>query len=354
LLNIYQLLILNSHNNITDIKWPCLRFNPGFFLANFIHAIKKFDIMSKSINRRKFFTDTSLSAAGILLGSTLTGAASEREPDASSFDVMKEVMRYRKIDAHCHPDTDLGKQLDMADRLGIRWLQISMPVTNFSGTDPEGPEQVRANNNIVIKAMKEYPDRFVGFFTLNPAYPGESLEEMKRCVDQGMAGYKGYTQVKVNDPLYYPIIEKLIDLKMIVFMHGFCQLGMAGYRMKYDIGRFPHTTIPEDMAEAAKRYPEAMFHFAHIAGGGDWEYECKTFRDYPNIYVDTGGSNNEENIIDFAIRYLGEDRILFGTDECYHHGVGKILASNATEAQKKKIFFDNYNNLLRKGGHHVA
>jgi len=21
---------------------------------------------------------------------------------------------------------------------------------------------------------------------------------------------------------------------------------------------------------------EGMFHFAHIAGGGDWEYECKT------------------------------------------------------------------------------
>ena len=133
----------------------------------------------------------------------------------------------------------------------------------------------RANNDIVLAAVKQYPDRFIGFFTLNPSYQKESLEEIKRCVDLGMAGYKGYTQVKVNDPLYYPIIEKLIDLKMIVFMHAFCQLGMAGYRMKYDIGKAPNTTIPEDMVDAAKRYPEAMFHFAHIGGGGDWEYECK-------------------------------------------------------------------------------
>ncbi len=51
---------------------------------------------------------------------------------------------------------------------------------------------------------------------------------------------------------------------------------------------------------------------------------------------------------------LGEDRIFFGTDNCYHHGVGKVLASNTTEAQKRKIFFDNYNNMLRKGGHNVA
>ena len=309
--------------------------------------------MQKTLNRRKFLSDTSISTAGIMLGCNLVKCTPEKNSVINSYDIMKDVMKYRKIDAHCHPDPDLAKQIEIADRLGIEKLQISMPVTNFSGTDPEGPEQVRKNNDIVINAVKQYPDRFIGFFTLNPVYRKESLEELKRCVDHGMAGYKGYTQVKVNDPLYYPIIEKLIDLKMIVYMHAFCQLGMAGYRMKYDIGRFPNTTLPEDMVEAAKRYPEGMFHFAHIAGGGDWEYECKILKECPNIYVDTGGSNNEENIIDFAIRHLGEDRIFFGTDECYHHGVGKILASNATEAQKKKIFFENYNNLLRKGGHNV-
>ncbi len=305
------------------------------------------------LNRRKFLASTSLSATGIILGSRLKGCASPESQGISSYDIMKEVMKYRKIDAHCHPDDDPGLQIEIADRLGIDRMQISNPVTNFSGTEPEGPQQVREHNDVVLKAVRQYPDRYIGFFTLNPLYKKESLEEMKRCVDLGMAGYKGYTQVKVNDPLYFPLIEKLIDLKMLVFMHAFCQLGMAGYRMKYDIGRFQNTTIPEDMVDAARRYPEAMFHFAHIAGGGDWEYECKMLRECPNIYVDTGGSNNEENIIDFAVRHLGEERIFFGTDNCYHHGIGKVLASETTEAQKQKIFFDNYNNILRKGGHNV-
>jgi uncharacterized protein len=310
--------------------------------------------MSNSITRRKFLASTSLSASALVLGNKLTACSSAKNDDISSFDIMKEVMKYRKIDGHCHPQPDLGKQIEIADRLGISKMQISMPVTNFSGKEPEGPEQVRKNNDIVLNAVKQYPDRYIGFFTLNPVYRKESIEEMKRCVDLGMAGYKGYTQVKVNDPLYFPIIEKLIDLKMIVFMHAFCQLGMGGYRMKYDIGILANTTIPEDMADAARRYPEAMFQFAHIAGGGDWEYECKILKDCPNIYVDTGGSNNEENIIDFALRHLGEERILFGTDDCYEHGVGKVLASDATESQKQKIFFDNYNNILKKGGHNVA
>lgn len=306
------------------------------------------------MNRRTFLKDSTVSAASLLATTKLTGCASEKQSGIASYDIMNDVHRYPKFDAHCHPEPDVGKQVELADRLGIRKMQISNPVTNFSGTEPEGPQQVRNNNDVVLRAMKQFPDRFIGFFTLNPRYPKESMEEIKRCADLGMAGYKGYTQVKINDPLYFPIIEKLTDMKMIVFMHGFCQLGMAGYRMKYDIGRFANTTIPEDMVEAAKRYPDTTFHFAHIGGGGDWEYECKSFRNYPNIYVDTSGSNNEENMIDFAIEHLGEDRILFGTDSCYHANVGKILAANATEAQKRKIFFDNYNSLLRKGGHSVA
>lgn len=309
--------------------------------------------MAKRINRRTFFSRTALSVTGAALAHSMAGCTDEREGEISSYDIMQDVMRYRKFDAHCHPESDLGRQIDLADRLGISKMQISRPVTNFSGTEPEGPEQVRKSNDVVLRAMKEYPDRFIGFFTLNPVYRKESMEELKRCVDQGMVGYKGYTQVKINDPLYYPIIEKLTDLKMIVFMHTFCQLGMGGYRMKYDIGRFPNTTLPEDMVEAAGRYPDTIFHFAHIGGGGDWEYQCKSLKDSPNVYVDIAGSNNEENTIDFAIEHLGEDRLFFGTDGCYHANIGKILASNASEAQKKKIFFDNYNNILKKGGHGV-
>ena len=281
---------------------------------------------------------------------SLLGCSRNLEPQVSSYDLMKDVLKYRKIDGHSHPETDLERQIEIADRLGIVKMQISHP----SNKEDFKPEEVRQNNDVVLAAMKKYPDRYIGFFTLNPRYQKESLEEMKRCVDLGMAGYKGYTQVKVNDPLYYPLIEKLIDLKMICYLHAECQLGVVGYRMKYDVGTPPNTSTPEDFVDAATRYPEAMFHFAHIGGGFDWEYQCKILKVCPNIYVDTGGSNNEENIVDFAIRHLGEDRIFFGTDNCYHHGIGKVMASCATEEQKRKIFYDNYNNMLKKGGHNVA
>ncbi len=314
--------------------------------------------MSQKINRRNFFKNAAISASSIMLANNLTGCNPKGEIEISKPELMKEVKKYRKLDAHAHvylsPDSDPEVVIDFADRLGIEKLCISRPITNYSGTEPEDPEAVRESNDRVLKAVKLFPGRLIGFLTLNPVYQKESLEEIERCVDEGMAGYKGYTQVKINDPLYFPIIEKFIELKMIMLMHGFCQLGLGGYRKKYDIGTAPNTSIPDDFVDAAKRYPEAMFQFAHIGGGADWEYECKMFQDYPNIYVDTSGSNNEENMIDYAIKYLGVDRLFYGSDGSYYQGIGKIMASNISESQKKRIFFDNYNGILKKGGNGVA
>ena len=315
--------------------------------------------MANKINRRKFFKDATLATAGAIAGSEILGCTPSGKPSLTStspYPLMQEVMKYRKIDAHAHvgiEEGNLAEVLDFADRLGIEKFCVSKPITNYSGKEPEDPGVVRAYNDIVMHAVKQHPDRLIGYFTLNPRYPKESLEEIERCVDMGMLGYKGYTQVKISDPLYYPVIEKLIDHKLIVFMHAFCQIGMGGYRMKYDIGKWYNTSIPEDFVEISKKYPEAIFQFAHIGGGGDWEYECKMLKDSPNVYVDTSGSNNEEHMIDFAIQYLGEDRLFFGTDMSFYQGVGKIFASNLTESQKRKIFYGNYQNAIKKLGRNV-
>ena len=315
-----------------------------------------------NINRRKFVTRSAASAAGMLIGTHLKGMAggikSEKEEDAFStkakkYDLMKDVMKYRKIDTHAHiyfTDDSPGFQLDFGERLSIEKQVISRYLSVMPGT----PEQFRKYNDLTIKAIKKYPDHLLGGFVLNPTYKKESLEEIKRCADAGMIGTgELYYQVKINDPLYFPIIEKLIDLKMIIHSHAECQLGVGGYQMQYNGYKEPNTSIPEDFVDVAKRYPEGMFQYAHIGMGGDWEYECKMFKDYPNIYVDTSGSNNAENMIDFAVEHLGEDRLFFASDNSYYQSIGKILASNLTETQKKKVFFDNYNNLLKKGGRGV-
>jgi len=162
-------------------------------------------------------------------------------------------------------------------------------------------------------------------------------------------GMKLYNHVKINDPLFYPIIERFIDLKMIILMHS-----PIGYsRVKLNVREPKNISLPEDFVEIAKRYPEQMFQFAHIAGGIDWEYACKTLEQSPNVYVDVSGSNNAANMIDFAIRYLGEDRLLFGCDNSFYPSVGHMFSAKLSDAQRRKIFFENYSKILIKGGKHV-
>jgi predicted TIM-barrel fold metal-dependent hydrolase len=325
------------------------------------------------INRRKFIFNTALTTAGTLVAGKFTEAHSHHKPlsehsaetsMAKAYDIMAEVKKYRKLDAHVHPnlasdDMEVQKKhaevlYTYCERLNVDRLFLSNPVTKIINGVPDGSvEAFVTHNNTVINMIKLHPDKFSGCFTFNPVHKKESLDEIKRCVDHGLVGAKVYYQTKINDPAFYPLIEKMIDLKMIMLMHAECQIGVGGYRMKYNGNKPSNVSLPEDFVDIAKRYPEMMFQFAHIGGGGDWEYMCKTLANSPNVYVDCSGSNNEEHMIDFAVKTLGEDRIFFGSDNCYYQSVGKVLASNLTDAQKRKVFFENFNNILRKAGNHV-
>jgi len=303
------------------------------------------------MDRRKFFRDATLTGSGVIVGQNLISALSGGYPEKKGPRVlMEEVRKYKKIDTHAHinfAEDSVSNTLDIADRLSIDKLMISL---NLAPHTEGGPDQFRRNNDLMIRSMKAHPDRFIGMMVLNPTFQKESLEEIDRCIDAGMVGTgELYNQVKINDPSYYPIIEKFIDLKMIIHMHS-----AVGYsRVKLMESEPKNISLPEDFVEIAQRYPEAMFQYAHIGGGIDWENSCKILKDSTNVYVDVSGSNNPANMIDFAMKYIGEDRLLFGCDNSYYQGVGRMLSAKLTEAQRRKIFFDNYNNILRKSGNHV-
>ncbi|MEX2568580.1 MAG: amidohydrolase family protein [Cyclobacteriaceae bacterium] len=301
------------------------------------------------MTRRKFFSNAAASASGLAIGANLVGFSSRAKTLEVASDLMAEVMKYRKIDSHAHvyftPDSP-ETQIDFADRLGIEKLVISRPMAPGSNGLPE--EFIKCND-LIIDAVSKFPARFIGQPTINPTYPKASMDEIDRCMDHGMSGLKLYNHVKLSDPLFYPVIEKFIDLKMVILMH----MGIGKSRVVFDAREPENVSTPEDFVIAAKRFPDAMFQLAHLGGGGDWLDACKAVKPYPNVYVDVSGSNNEAGIIPFALEQLGEDRILFGCDNSFYQGVGHVLAAELNETQRRKIFFENYNNILRKSGSNV-
>ena len=315
---------------------------------------------TEGMNRRRFLGYSGgailgASVPGILGASILdkkkkasdTKGSSVSSKKGSYKDMVQEAIKYRKIDVHNHTG-NLKEMIESMDRLGIQWSAVS----DLSGGSDF--ESMQNSNNIVLKAMKEYPNRILGQCRINPGYTRESLEEIDRCVDQGMVMLgELYDEYKINDPVYYPIIERCIEHKIPLLVHAAATLGL--WRKGYPtIGSSYTTSIAEDFVEVGKRYPEAMIICGHIGGGGDWEYAVKVLREAPSIYTETSGSVTDEAMIDLAIENLGVDRLLFATDVNYETGVGKVMCANLTEEERKKVFFDNFNNLLRKGGNSVT
>ena len=185
-----------------------------------------------------------------------------------------------------------------ADRLEIEKMAISMPRTTAKPDSPNAtPAACREANDFVLRAMKDFPGRFLGQCFVNPYYGPESLEEITRCMDSGMIGLgELYTQVRLTDSRYFPIIEKCIELKAPLLVHG------ADTRKDWRDPARPGGSNANDFAAMGALYPEAMIIYGHIGGGGDWEYVCKVLRDAPSIYADTSGSVTDEGMIDFAVQ----------------------------------------------------
>ncbi len=88
------------------------------------------------INRRKFFRNTAFSAAGIMMSSKLLSCSQDELSlkESEPIDIMKEVMKYRKIGAHEHVGFGVmtfKEQLDVADKLGIDKMVVSRPVSAY-------------------------------------------------------------------------------------------------------------------------------------------------------------------------------------------------------------------------------
>jgi hypothetical protein len=104
--------------------------------------------MANFINRRKFVTGTALSAAGILMSDRVLGIhdanaasyTSVKENVKLKYNLMNDVMKYRKLDSHVHAylfDGGPEGNIAFADRLGIDKMFISLPAYRGEGTPQE-------------------------------------------------------------------------------------------------------------------------------------------------------------------------------------------------------------------------
>ncbi|MEN6578602.1 MAG: amidohydrolase family protein [Phycisphaerales bacterium] len=291
-----------------------------------------------SISRRTFLKGSA--AAAVAMGTMPTPGARVAAGTSNA-----PLPQGKVIDCHAHLthhsrsawETDDRQLIEAADKLGIDLLCCS----TLTPRRPATPDASRECNDWTADAMKRFPGRVLGYCYVNPGYGRESLDEIRRCVqERGFIGIKLYNEYTCTEPVVFPIVELAIELRVPILHHA--------SHSHYFVEDQPRMSDGGHLAELARRYPEAMLICGHICGGGDWEWTIKALRNAPSVLLDTSGSVTDDGTMEMAATALGVDRLVFGCDMSMTAGVGRIRGADLSAQDKDKILGQNMMRLLRR------
>lgn len=247
-------------------------------------------------------------------------------------------------DVHTHissaagrtPEEKMTTLLRYADRMGIERVCVYM---GFPFLQQPTAAQLREQNDQILQAIAHHHDRAFGFVYTSGQHPEASVRAMDRCIKNGpMVGVKLWMARRASAKELDPIIERATELKAPILQHTWFKSGDANF-----VGE----STPHDIVDLAKRHPKALLICGHT--GGDWELGLRAIRDSKTLFADTGGSDPTSGFIEMAVRELGADRILYGSDasgRSFASQLAKVQGANIPGEAKKKILGENLKKLL--------
>jgi predicted TIM-barrel fold metal-dependent hydrolase len=269
---------------------------------------------------------------------------------------MKRLPDYRRqilppcpvLDVHVHPLACFGGQPIASPEEDARWLAeaaqragiAKICLFSLGRTVPyePTPAQCREANDWALAMRDAAPNLFLPFCYVSPAYPEEAVAEIERCVaGERMCGIKLWVARRATDRGLDPILERAAALGVPVLQHAW----------EKTTGNLPGESFPADVADLARRHPNAWIIMAHLNGGGLRGIEHVA--GCPNVVVDTSGGDPESGIVEVAVERLGPSRVVFGSDAPIRHfGVmlAKVLGSALAERVQRDLLWNNTARLL--------
>lgn len=248
------------------------------------------------------------------------------------------------IDAHTHMGpyhlygwhqkydcTDTGSVLKDMARLGIDCI-VTAP-------HPMIQERMEEANCMAADLAKQYPGRVYGYISVVPAC---GIDAIRRELNL-------YSQ--------YPAF---LGVKFLPGYHGDLQQPEYEYAMDFanEMGcpvlchEWYGTPALSEFAAALKTRHDMKLIIAH-QGGGSAEHTracIPAVREYENAYMELCGSLFNQLPVEQIVKMAGEDKVIFGTDAINlepKYEFGKVAFSILEDRVKKKIFAENYLNLLK-------
>lgn len=232
-------------------------------------------------------------------------------------------------------EESIKRLLKFADRMEIERLIVYM---GYPFARDPSPEEIRRQNDQVLRALDLSGGRALGFVYLNPKFTEESLKELDRCVRDGpMVGVKLWVAVRCHEKRLDPIVRRAMELKAPILQHTWLKT----------TGNMPGESTPEDLAQLAARHPKAAFIAAHV--GGQWENGIRAIRATRNVVAEVCGSDPTAGLVEMAVRELGAERVMYGSDyggRSYSSQLAKVYGADLSERDRRLILGGNIRRML--------
>lgn len=297
----------------------------------------------KPFDRRAFLSITAGSVTGCVVGSGNEARAADAAPDRDLFLTSEQDAIW---DLHCHFSGVTGQTveqratqlLEYADRMHVQRMVFFM---GWPWSQTPDPVEFRKQNDQVLRVLERWPDRLLGFAYLNASFPDESLAEIERCIHDGpMLGIKLWVGKRCSTEDIDPIVRRCGELNAIIFQHTFLKA----------TGNLPGESTPQDLAELAARHPDVPLICGHT--GGDWTLGIRVIRQFPNISVGISGSDPTAGFVEMAVRELGAERVVYGSDiggRSFATQLAKVYGAEITPDQRQLILGGNLRRMLKRG-----
>ena len=234
------------------------------------------------------------------------------------------------------PRERIATLLEYADRMGIERLVVFM---GYPWAYDPTPDDLRRQNDQVLEAIEHSHGRALGFVYLNPNLTDASLAELDRCVAHGpMVGVKLWVALRCHEKQLDPIVERAAELKAPVLQHTWLKI----------TGNLPGESTACDLANLADRHPQASFIAAHT--GGQWERGIRALRAVNNVAAEICGSDPTAGFVEMAVRELGAERVLYGSDfagRSYASQLAKVYGAEISDQAKRLILSGNIRRMLQ-------
>ena len=174
----------------------------------------------------------------------------------------------------------------------------------------------RLSNEFVAQAVKDYPEVFIGFASVDPHKGEVAVRELEAAAELGLVGGKFHPSLQAFDPTdeaFWPVFAKCAELGFpCVFHTGTSGIGAGtrgGQGIRIDLCR------PILLDKLAAALPDLTIIAAHM--GWPWHVELLAMAMHKtNVWIDTSG---------WAPRYIPpevirelksrlQDQFLFGSD----------------------------------------